>query len=116
LESRFPEISEFRKGGSRGEVAGEEQLATFNAATGTWSHRAGVEERIRETLELAIPNEAIRRQALHFLAVAIENADEERGDSWYLRETEHGLRLMTGRAPRLRDRAVEDARQRYRTG
>ena len=36
-------------------------------------------------------------QALRFLALAIENADEERGNAWYLRETERGLRLMTGR-------------------
>jgi hypothetical protein len=97
LESRFPEMSEFRKAGSRGEVAGEEPPATFNTANGTWNQRAGVGERIREKLELSIPNEAIRRKALHFFAFAIENADEERGDSWYVRETEHGLRLMTGR-------------------
>ena len=66
LESRFPEMSEFRKAGSRGEVAGEEQPATFNTATGAWNHRAGVEERVRETLELAIPNEAIRRPGATF--------------------------------------------------
>ncbi|MGH2360222.1 MAG: winged helix-turn-helix domain-containing protein, partial [bacterium] len=97
LESRFPEMSEFRKAGSRDEVVGEEPPATFNAADGTWSHRAGVEERVRDTLEQSIPNEAIRRAALNFLALAIENADEERGSGWYVRETEHGLRLMTGR-------------------
>jgi hypothetical protein len=97
LEARFPEMSEFRKGRSKGEVADEEPLPTFNTADGTWNRRAGVEERIRETLERSIPNEAIRREALRFLALAIENADEERGDAWYLRETEHGLRLMTGR-------------------
>ena len=97
LESRFPEMSEFRKARSRREVAGEEPPATFNTADGTWNQRAGVEERVRETMELSIPNEAIRRAALHFLALAIENADEERGNAWYVRETEHGLRLMTGR-------------------
>ena len=48
-------------------------------------------------MELSIPNEVIRRAALGFLALAIETADEERGNAWYLRETEHGLRLMTGR-------------------
>src|SRR5438132_1804665 len=37
LESRYPEISEFRKTRSRGEVAGEEPPATFNIADGTWS-------------------------------------------------------------------------------
>jgi hypothetical protein len=34
---------------------------------------------------------------LHFLALAIENADEECGNAWCVRETGHGLRLMTGR-------------------
>ncbi len=97
LESRFPEMSEFRKARSRSEVAGEEPPAIFNTSDGTWNQRAGVEERVRETLEVSIPNEAIRRAALRFLAFAIENADEERGDAWYVRETEQGLRLMTGR-------------------
>jgi len=97
LESRFPEMSEFRQARSRREVADEEPPAIFNPADGTWNQRAGVEERVRETLELSIPNEAIRREALRFLALAIENADEERGNAWNLRETEHGLRLMTGR-------------------
>jgi hypothetical protein len=97
LESRFPEMSAFRKAGSRGELAGEEPPAIFNTADGTWNQRAGVEERVRETLELSIPNEAIRRAALHLLALAIDNADEERGNAWYVRETEQGLRLMTGR-------------------
>lgn len=96
LGSRFPEILEFRKR-SRGEVTGEEVPATFNTTDGTWSERAGVQERIRETLELSIPNEAVRRMALQFLAFAIENADEENGNAWYVRETEQGLRLMTGR-------------------
>jgi len=97
LETRFPEMLEFRKAASRGDVAGEEPPATFNAADGTWNQRAGVGERVRETLELSMPNEAIRHDVLHFLASAIENADEERGNAWYVRETEHGLRLMTGR-------------------
>jgi hypothetical protein len=111
LESRFPEMSEFRKAGSRGEIADEEPPATFNTADRTWSHRAGVEERIRETLELSIPNEAVRRAALHFLALGIENADEERGNAWYVRETERGLRLMTGRLL-----ACEVARSKMRVG
>jgi hypothetical protein len=97
LESRFPEMSEFRKARSRGEVAGEEPPATFNTAAATWNQREGVEERVRETMEQSIPNEAIRRAALHFLAFVIDNADEERGNAWFVRETEQGLRLMTGR-------------------
>ncbi len=97
LESRFPEFSEFRKTRSRREVADEEPPAIFNAANGIWNQRVGVDERVRETLERSIPNEAFRRDALRFLALAIENADEERTNAWCVRETEHGLRLMTGR-------------------
>src|SRR5438132_407617 len=37
LESRFLEMSEFRKGRSTGEVAGEDPPAIFNAADGTWN-------------------------------------------------------------------------------
>ena len=47
--------------------------------------------------ELSIPAEAIRRAALQFVAAVIENADAEHGRAWYVRETEQGLRLMTGR-------------------
>jgi hypothetical protein len=97
LESGFPEFSEFRKVSSRREVADEESPAVFNATDGIWNQRPGVEERVRKTLERSIPNEATRREALRFLALAIECADEERGNAWYLRETEHGFRLMTGR-------------------
>ena len=97
LESRFQEMSDFRKARSRREIADEEPAAMFNAADRTWNRRAGAEARIRETLELSIPAETIRRDALQFLALAIENADEERSNAWYLRETEQGLRLMTGR-------------------
>ena len=34
---------EFRKGSSRGEVAGEELPATFNTTDGTWNQCPGVE-------------------------------------------------------------------------
>jgi Mrr N-terminal domain/Protein of unknown function DUF262 len=94
---RFPEFSEFRKVSSRHEVADEEPPAIFDAADGTWKQRPGVEERIRKTLERSIPNEATRHEALRLLAFAIECADEERGSAWFLRETDRGLRLMTGR-------------------
>ena len=97
LESCFPEFSEFRKSRSKREVGDEEPPAIFNTADGTWNRRAGVEERVRQTLEMSIPNETTRRDALLFFASAIESADEERGNAWYVRETEHGLRLMTGR-------------------
>jgi hypothetical protein len=97
LDSRYPEISEFRKARSRREVSDEEPPAIFNAADGTWNQRAGVGDRVQATLEMSIPNETMRLEALRFLASAIETADEERGGAWYLRETERGLRLMTGR-------------------
>ena len=48
-------------------------------------------------MEISIPDGPMRGPALHFLAAAIENADEERSDAWYLRDTGKGLRLMTGR-------------------
>jgi hypothetical protein len=88
---------EFRKGRSRHEAADEEPPAIFNAADGTWDQRAGVEGRVRKKIELSIPNEVTRREALGFLASAIESADEERGSAWVVRESEHGLRLMAGR-------------------
>ena len=78
LLDRFPPTAVF--------LAGEEPPATFNTADGTWNQRAGVEERVRETMELSIPNEAMRRAALDFLALAIDTADEERGNAWCVRE------------------------------
>ncbi len=97
LESRFPEMSEFRKARSKGEAAGEEPPATFNTSDGTWNQREGVEERVCEVMERSIPNQAVRRAALDFLALAVDNADEERSNGWCVRDTEHGLRVMTGR-------------------
>jgi hypothetical protein len=97
LEKRFPEISEFRKSRLKREGAEEEPPAVYNTSNGTWTQRPSVEERVRKTLELSFPNEATRRDALRFFALAIETADEERGNGWYVRETERGLRLMTGR-------------------
>ena len=97
LESRFQEMSEFRKGRPKSEVAGEEPSATFNRSDCTWSQRPNVGERVREKLTRLIPIEQLRNLALEFLAFAIEVSDEERDNAWYLRETEHGLRLMTGR-------------------
>ena len=95
LESRFPEMLVFRKARSKGEAADEEP--PFNTTDRTWNRREGVEERIRTMMERSIPNEALRRAALDFLASAIEAADEERSGSWRVSETERGLRVMTGR-------------------
>src|SRR5271170_5388199 len=49
LESRFPEMSAFRKTRARGDVTEEEP--SFNSADATWSQRVGVEERVRATME-----------------------------------------------------------------
>ena len=97
LESRFPEMSEFRKSRTAAASEVEEAPAVFSSDDRSWNERVGVSDRVRLTLERSIANEGIRRAALKFFALAIENADEESGNSWYVRETEHGLRLMTGR-------------------
>jgi hypothetical protein len=96
LESRFPEVVEFRKARPKTDVQGEDAAADFSD-DGVWNQREGVEERVRQMMEASIPDEAVRRAALNFLAAAIENADEERGSAWTLRDTRKGLRLMTGR-------------------
>jgi hypothetical protein len=96
LESQFPEVVEFRKARPKTDVQGEDAPADFNA-DGTWNQREGIEERVRQMMEVSIPDEPIRRAALDFLAAAIENADEERSGAWCLRDTGKGLRLMTGR-------------------
>src|SRR5207248_2573806 len=71
--------------------------ATFDSVGRKWAFRVGVEERLREKLERAVPSDETRRAGLALLAAAIENADEERPDGWCLRETSHGMALMTGR-------------------
>lgn len=89
LQGRFAEIAEFRR-------EEEDIPATFDVDAGTWGLRPLVEQRIREKLERSIPDAATRTAALRLFAFALENADEERGDAWYVRETSTGLRLMTG--------------------
>jgi Mrr N-terminal domain len=95
LKSRFPEMLAFRKARSKGQVADEEP--SFKGTDGTWNQRAGVEERVRTAMEKLLPNEAIRRAAMDFLASAVDAADEERASAWCMRETQRGLRMMTGR-------------------
>lgn len=95
LQTHFPEMAAFRRARTRPDA--DETSAVFDAESGAWLHRPGVEERIREVLEHFIPDEAARRAALRFMAFAIENADEERPDAWYLRDTDQGLRLMVAR-------------------
>jgi hypothetical protein len=73
---------DFRRARQKGEAAAEEPPATFNAADGTWNQRTAAAERVREAIELSIPNEAIRHAALEILGLAIESADEERGNAW----------------------------------
>jgi hypothetical protein len=75
--------------------------AKFDSSSSSWNERDGVEQRVRAVLERSCPNESIRVEALRFFAFAIENADEERNDCWYLRETKYGLQLVTGRRPAI---------------
>jgi restriction endonuclease Mrr len=82
LESRFPEMLEFRKAGSRGEVVGEEPPATFNTANGTWGQRGGVQERVREMLELSIQDVKQRLQT------AISQIAPVRNEIAHVREVE----------------------------
>jgi len=77
------------------EVYMEDEPENFDPISHTWRNHAHVQERIRGKLALNIPNH-VRRAALDLLGCAIEAADEARSDAWYLRETEHGLRLIAG--------------------
>jgi hypothetical protein len=81
----------------RNEVYLPAEPESFDSVTRTWRQRSDVEERVRQKLQLATRNEQVLREALELLAWAIEVADENRSDAWYLRETDHGLRLMAGR-------------------
>jgi len=59
--------------------------------------RPGVEKRVRMMVETTIPDAAVRIAAMNFLALAIDTADEEISSAWCVRETERGLRVVTGR-------------------
>jgi hypothetical protein len=81
----------------RNEVYLSDEPEPFDPVSRAWRSRPRVEERIRTKLQLAVPSDEVRRAALEVLGWAIEAADADRSDAWYLRETEHGLRLMAGR-------------------
>lgn len=91
LASRFPEMSHLRA------VPIDEDDATFDFATGTWSMRPGVEARIREKIEGFLPEPAVRRDMLRLFAFVIQNADEERVDAWCVRETPGGIQVRVAR-------------------
>ena len=59
-EKKFPPVSA---------GTGEEPPATFNTADGTWDQRAGIGKRVRETMELSIPNETMRSAGAGFSRV-----------------------------------------------
>ena len=81
----------------RNEVYLEEEPGGFDADTRTWRRRSAVEERVQQKLQLATRSEEVLRAVVELVAWAIEVADEDRSDAWYLRETDHGVRLMAGR-------------------
>jgi hypothetical protein len=81
----------------RKDVYLEEEAESFDPTTRTGRQRSGVEARVRQKLQLASRSEQVLRAVLELLAWAIEVADEDRDDAWYLRETDYGFRLMAGR-------------------
>jgi hypothetical protein len=82
------------RNGDRSEL--DDEPENFDPVSRTWRRRPAVEERIRRKLQLASTSDEVRRAALELLGWAIDAADEDRSDAWYLRETEHGLRLVAG--------------------
>lgn len=58
---------------------------------------ASVQDKIRKKIEKSIPDAKERRAALELLAYAVENADNEQSNAWWLRESKHGLKLFAGR-------------------
>jgi hypothetical protein len=90
LEAHFPEIAEFRNRQTEDDAPAE-------FVDGRWQLRPDIVERVKATIEKALPDEQHRLDALEFFAFAIENADEEREDAWVLRYTSRGLRLNVGR-------------------
>jgi hypothetical protein len=94
LESKYPEMIEFRR--SRGRTE-EEAPAIYDAANNEWQLRDGIQARIKKKLESSIPNEQARLAALAVFAAAIDNADEENSSAWFVKERAYGIRLMTGR-------------------
>ena len=81
----------------RHEVYLDEEPEPYDPVTRTWRQRPGVEEQVRQKLQLATRSEQVLRACAELLASAVEAADGDRPDAWYLRETDYGLRLMTGR-------------------
>lgn len=53
--------------------------------------------RIKTKIEQVIADPKDRQGALELLAFAIENADDERPNAWYLKEGRHSLKLFAGR-------------------
>jgi hypothetical protein len=65
----------------------EEEPQNFDPVTRTWRRRSSVEERIRGKLQVAAwMNEQVERAVAELLGWAVETADEDRSDAWYVRE------------------------------
>jgi len=69
----------------------------FDPVSGTWQRRLAIEERLRRKLKLSTPSDQLRRAALEVLGWAIEAADEDRSDAWYVRETGMGSAFVADR-------------------
>jgi hypothetical protein len=97
LEKNYPELSDFRKTRAKDQALEDEGPAEFDDSNSRWLLRPLVEARVKSLVDTISSNEEVRLAAISCLASAIEIADEERGGSWYLKETDRGFRLMTGR-------------------
>jgi hypothetical protein len=88
----IPGWEEAWKPGKESDVVGTEWEGAVDA-----NPLAPAKAHVRAVVERVIPNPTTRQSVIDLLARAIENADEERHDSWCLRERTHGLRLLAGR-------------------
>lgn len=95
LSREFPAVAHFVKGRRRGE--GTKEASKFDDATKSWILRPEAVIRIQEKVEEAVADIKVRDSVLQLMAYAIDNSDEERPGGWLVRETERGLRLLTGR-------------------
>jgi restriction system protein len=113
LEGHFPEVAEFRK--ARPKTDGEDAPAGFSP-DGTWNQREGVEERVRQMMEISIPDDPMRLPALTLPC----RRDRKRGRGTQCRVVSPRHRQGTSPHDRpfvcLRSRPIENASERDRTG
>ena len=93
LKTRFPDAAGFQEPGGDADHG----PAVFDLDRGSWQIRHEVAQRVRQNIERLVRDERVRVGALELMAFAIQTADEERSDGWYVLERAGGLALMAGR-------------------